>query len=367
MALKLSPAPWMTPLPGSWPDPPPDALRVVVLGHHYADSFAENIAATLTLMGARATAVDSRGRLSLDMTAGSARRLMPYLLDASRRITAIGRTMDVPVTRALQVADPQLVLSTDGYLPHGIVDRWRTHTPRAVWALWYPDHLANLGAQLPFAAPWDHLFFKDPYLVDLLRSRTAIAAHYLPEACNPHRHRPEQFASPEERARYCCDVALAGNIYPYRARILETLPPGLDLRLYGNLPSTVTSPRVRGAFRDEYVTGRAKSLAYRGAKIVLNTLHYAEIHAVNARLFEATGCGAFVVTHASPGLSSLYEPEREVVAVDNAADLRRAVTDYLGDDAGRQRIADAGQARAHRDHTYERRLRALLGVCGLAV
>lgn len=340
---------------------------MVVLGASYPDSFAENIAQTLDLMGAGTTVVDPRGRLAADLTRGRVRRLVPYLLEVNRRLAPMQRVVEVPIVHALAAADPDLVLSTDGSLDPQVVERWRALTPRSAWALWYPDCLGNLGPQQALVAPWDHLFFKDPYLVDKLRARTNIAAHYLPEACNPQCHRSEEFSNLDERARYECDVALAGNIYPYRGRILETLSEGVDLRLYGHMARTVRSPRVRGAFRDEYVTGREKALAYQGAKIVLNTLHYAEIHSLNARLFEATGCGGFVITHDSPGLAALYQPGAEVVAVDSAAELNDAVSHYLGDEDGRRRIALAGQVRAHSEHTYEHRLRALIATCGLAV
>jgi spore maturation protein CgeB len=363
MGQRLLPDHWRKPLPAFSPEML-RALRVVVLGPCYADSFADNIAATFVRMGARTTVVDPRGLLAWDPIGGRARRLLPYVLEVNKRSHTARRFVEIPVVRALQSADPDFVLSTDGYLAPETVERWRACTPRATWALWYPDSMANLGAQAAFSAPWDHLFFKDRYLVDLLLSRTTLPAHYLPQACNPERHRPEEFSGPEERARYECDVALAGNMYPYRSRVLETLPDGVDLRLYGNLSRRERSDRVRSSFQGEYVTGRAKALAFRGAKIVLNTMHYGEIRSVNVRLFEATGCGAFVITHDIPSLPELYNRGQEVVAVDSAPELRDAVLHYLGDDEARHRIACAGQIRAHRDHTYEHRLQALLAVCG---
>jgi spore maturation protein CgeB len=271
---------------------------------------------------------------------------------------------DGPVETLLRAAEPEVVISIDGYLQPSQVERWRVLSPNARWVLWYPDHLANLGAQYALAAPYDVLFFKDRHLVDILTSRAGLPAEYLPEACNPSRHRTESFASPAEEKRYSCDVTLAGNLYPYRARVLAQLPTSIDLRLYGNLTRLTTHPRVRAAFTGRYVTGREKALAFRGAKIVLNTLHLGEIRSVNARLFEAAGCGAFVITQSSPVLSELFRPGKEVVAVDTANEMRDAIEHYIHSDE-RHAIAAAGQARAHGEHTYDNRLDSMSACIGV--
>jgi len=259
------------------------------------------------------------------------------------------------------------VISTDGYLPPWTVERLRALTPSATWVLWYPDHLGNLADQSALVAPYDFLFFKDPYLVDLLLTRTSLRVHYLPEACNIRRHRPEPFLSSAEMGRYCADVAIAGNIYPYRVAILETLPTNVELKLYGNMSRFVRSQRVRDAFTGEYVVGRNKVLAFRGAKIVLNTLHYGEIGSVNARLFEATACGGFVLTHRAPTLGEFFEDGKEVASFESASELRASVRHYLEADEDRMAIAEAGRARAHRDHTYEVRLDEMARVGGFGI
>lgn len=340
--------------------------RVVVLGPVHPDSFAENITRALREMGVGATAIDPRSRITSGTFRPTAFRRSAGLIEdlvlkaAGPRQLLLGR----PIARRLEEAAPDLVLSVFGYLHPDQIERWRRATPGACWALWYPDHLANLGSQLPFAALWDHLFFKDPHLVDVLCSRTNLPVHLLPEACLPSRHCAQSAASEAERSRYECDVAVAGNIYPYRVRVLETLPPGIDLKLYGNLPENMGRSAIGKAYTGEYVTDRSKFLAFTCARVVLNTLHYAEVKSVNARLFEATGCGGFVITHRTEGIDALFEVGTEVVAVDTAAELRDAVLHYLAAPGERTTIAAAGQRRSHADHTYQHRLRSLGQTCG---
>jgi spore maturation protein CgeB len=233
---------------------------------------------------------------------------------------------------------------------------------------WYPDAAANLGAHQVLLAPYDEFFFKEPHLVDLLSTRTRVPVHLLADACNPDHHRTVSPRNDAECHRYQCDVAMAGNVYPYRLLVMEEIPEKIDLRIYCNPRRSIPSgfERLARARTGEYVAGRTKALAFRGAKIVLNTMHYGEIRGVNARLFEGTGCGAFVLSHDGPEIARYYEPGVEIGVFDSAKELGEAIDYYLAHDDEREKIAEAGQARAHRDHTYPRRLRELLQVVDLA-
>lgn len=335
--------------------------RVVVLGHYYPDSFAENIGRSLSEMGIQTVTLDTRSAVTRSNISWTAlRKTVQHIETIANRSQRLRRSGDSRIGAVLHAAEPDLVISTDGYLFPDQVERWRMQTPSAQWVLWYPDALANLGSQRCFDAPWDRLFFKDPYLVDVLTRHTQLPVRHLPEACLPSRHRTLAPATAAEVAQYRCGVAVAGNNYPYRMRILESLACD-GLRLYGNSPNRWASPALRSAFTGQYVTDRSKFLAFTQACILLNTLHYSEILSANARLFEATGFGAFVVTHSNQGVSQLFEPGKEVVAVDSIAELREAIGYYLGAPEECSEIANAGQRRAHREHTYENRLRSIVG------
>ena len=97
------------------------------------------------------------------------------------------------------------------------------------------------------------------------------------------------------------------------------------------------------------------------AKIALNTNHYAGIGDVNnKRTFELGGMGAFQLTDNRPALNEYFEVGKEVVTFDGRADLKEKVQYYLARPDERQRIAQAAAERAHRDHTFEKRLEVLL-------
>ncbi|WP_414660873.1 glycosyltransferase family protein [Horticoccus sp. 23ND18S-11] len=86
---------------------------------------------------------------------------------------------------------------------------------------------------------------------------------------------------------------------------------------------------------------------------------------IKSRHFEITGAGAMLLSDASPELDALFEPGREYVAYDYTApaDFHDKLRFYLEHDEARERIARAGYARAHRDHTLTRRLSTLLAEC----
>jgi len=339
--------------------------RVVLLGPDHPDSFANHIADAFADRGISASVVDPAGRYSRPGTFRAYTRTRRLVTQAAKRLPAARAVLvDQPVEQALEAKAPQLVISVNGYFEPAQVERWRRHTPAAVWALWYPDTIVNLGRQSAFVAGYDHLFFKDPYLVDLLASRTSLPVHFLPEACSPSVHRSERPHDTAEQERYRCDVAVAGNMYPYRRLVLHELPADIDLKLYGNPPTG--DERLMPSFTGRYVTCREKALAIGEAAIVLNTMVFGEVRSVNARLFEATACGGFVLTHDAPELDRYFVDGEEVVAFTSPSELRELIAHYLAAPDERRRIAAAGQARAHRDHTYDRRLDELIGVCGLA-
>src|SRR6202158_1400987 len=345
-----------------------ESVDAVVIGPDYLDAFATNIAAGLRTLGMTAGVIDPNAGFKRQGTLDGYSPYGAVMTQVTQRVPRAQRLLvDPPRERAPRQSTPKLVISVSSGFTPGQIERWRKLTPGATWAFWYPDALSNLGAHRVLLAPYDHFFFKEPYLVDLLSSRTRLPVHMLADACNPEHHHPESPVSEEERRRYDCDVAVAGNLYPYRLLVMAGIPDDVNLRVYGDPRAGAPRgfERIARAMTREYVAGRAKALAFGGAKIVLNTMHYAEIRGVNARLFEGTACGGFVLSHSGPEVDRYFKPGTEIATFDSQADLTDAIRHYLRADDERQQIATAGQARAHRDHTYPRRLDELLRVVGL--
>jgi spore maturation protein CgeB len=137
---------------------------------------------------------------------------------------------------------------------------------------------------------------------------------------------------------------------------------GFNVKIWGGGAARwLVHPMLR--FRQHhYVAEEEKAKAFGAAKIVLNTLTYKDTDSVNCRLFEATGCGGFVLTENRPAVQDFFEPGREVATFDSRAELLQKVRHYLACPEEREAIAEAGCRRAHREHTYEIRLRRLLRI-----
>jgi spore maturation protein CgeB len=151
-------------------------------------------------------------------------------------------------------------------------------------------------------------------------------------------------------------------MYPSRVKLLERLvAKGIPLKLYGSaLPRWLGETSVREVHTGRCIFREEKARVFRSAAGVLNTLHPAEISGVNARLFEATGCGAAVITEFRPAVPELFTIGDEVLAFHDFDDLVDQATRLLNDADLTARLGDAAAQRAHRDHTYEVRLSVIL-------
>jgi spore maturation protein CgeB len=73
------------------------------------------------------------------------------------------------------------------------------------------------------------------------------------------------------------------------------------------------------------------------------------------RLFEATGVGACLLTDWKENLARLFEPDKEVLTYNSAAECVEKVKYILEHEAERRAIAAAGQRRTLREHNFDNR------------
>ncbi|MBM3229792.1 glycosyltransferase [Candidatus Parvarchaeota archaeon] len=76
---------------------------------------------------------------------------------------------------------------------------------------------------------------------------------------------------------------------------------------------------------------------------------------MNARLFEVTACGGFVLTPDNYDLPRYFEAGKEVVCYESPSDLVEKIRYYLSHEAEREKIAEAGYRRTLAEHSYEKR------------
>lgn len=323
-------------------------VRVGVIGPVMRDYFADNVIDALQHMGHSVT--------HLGCTRPPRRYQVSAWIATTMRegLPRLDEQLQRRMIRAALDTSCEIIISLDASLMPGIVNQLRQHGIRM--AFWFPDHVSNLSRQMMLLAPYDALFFKEPRIVESLQVKLGLPAYYLPEACNPRWHRPLTAAGTEPY------LVIAGNMYPSRVKLLERLAAkGIPLKLYGGgFPRWLGETAIRDAHTGRCVFREAKAQVFRSAAGVLNTLHPGEIAGVNARLFEAAGCGGAVITEFRPAVPELFTVNKEVLVFHDFDDLIDQATRLLSEVGLTTALGDAAMLRAHRDHTYERRLSVIL-------
>lgn len=331
-----------------------DDLRVLVIGPTEPDTFADNVHDTLVSMG-----IDAR-LAGPARTALGPRRVRNLLSVTAQYMPAVDERQQAHLVESARVMQPDLVISLEGHLRPAIVEGLRAYSQAVV--LWFPDHVANLGRHEMLMNPYTRFYFKNEALVRQLRDITGLPAVYLPEAANPHWHRPlVEYGTRRE-------IVVAGNLHPTRVLLLERMiRDQIPLVIYGSpLPGWIKSPDVVSCHTGRFVAREEKARVFRSARGILNNLHPAEFAGSNCRLFEATASGAVVLSEQRAGMADLFELGREVLDFCDYERLLELCRNLLADVSFGVQIADAAALRSRRDHTYEHRIRAILDDLGLS-
>jgi spore maturation protein CgeB len=337
-------------------------MKILVVGRYYEEAFASFVAQELEALSHTVVRYDPGpptvpfgSRLQFYTN----RMLAVCSQAANNAKRALGLSGQMHALRKLLSAgDIDLTISTHDYLNYEEVSFIKAKT-RSPVVLWYPDPIWSFQRHMFLNAPYDLMFFKDPYLVDLIRSKLRKQVLYLPECFSPTSLGPVEL-SEEDRKTFGADICTAGNLYAYRVALFSNLSD-FDAKIWGlPAPRWLELGSVSRSVQNRFVAHSAKAKAFRGAKIVLNTLNPAEIWGTNVRTFEICGAGAFQITDRRPGLGQLFEIGREIVCFDDVDDLRQKVTHFLSADDERREIAEAGLKRATAEHTYTHRLKLLM-------
>ena len=320
-------------------------IRVGVVGPAAEDDFAANILAGFEDLGMNAV---SLGQPTPQVPG----RRMKAILHTLLREPSLGPLIERDIVRRARKNQVNLVVTVVSLTPTTVR---ALQASGARVALWFPDHVANLGALWMFSAPYDGLFFKEPALVRHLNAILDLPIHYLPEACNPRIHRPVESATAAGR------VVVVGNLHPIRARLLERLAcDGVPLAIYGPSYQAGLHVALQPFHVGRYVRGLEKSAIFSSAAAVLNSLHPAEIEGMNCRLFEATAASGSVVTEHRHALDGLFTVGADLLAYRSYDELVTNLRSLLNDYAFGRRLGAAASRRSLAEHSYTERLTTLL-------
>lgn len=170
-------------------------------------------------------------------------------------------------------------------------------------------------------------------------------ALFFPEASDPEIFHP----MPELPKLY--EVSFVGGRYGIREKIVLALRKAdIKVMAYGS------------GWEGGRLPAEDVPQLFAQSKIVLGvgTIgHCEDFYALKMRDFDAPMSGSFYLTHDNPDLHSMYRVGEEIETYRTIEECVEKTRRYLADDLRREQIAAAGNARALREHTWERRFQML--------
>lgn len=200
---------------------------------------------------------------------------------------------------------------------------------------------------------FDVVFSSFPHFVRRFQ-QIGIAAHYMPLSFEP---RILQRLQGNERPYPVTFVGGISNAHAERKEFLHKLSKltPIDFFGYGVECMPENSP-LRKRYHGQ-AWGMQMFSVFRSSLITINHhIDVAEDCANNMRLFEATGCGALLITDHKNNLNELFEIGTEVIAYNSPQECADLVKYYLENPEQAYEIAQAGQARTLSDHTFAKRM-----------
>ncbi|MFD2932686.1 CgeB family protein [Spirosoma flavum] len=331
-------------------------MKVVIVGSRTFDSFEYHLSDSFSVLGHDVSILDV-----IDVLPVSAK--LTYW--ASRFIKSYDRAVSVRLANKIALLDPDLVLVVYRNLHPVLVEKFKVQCPGIPVVQINPDALSNLEKQQIIATDFDHYFSKEPYIVDFLRDKVGVKAHYLPEGFNPRIHQKPTIEKAVAEWLTNIDVLVFGNLYAYRTRMVEQLMrAGINVAVYGT-EGPYLRPVVRSAFRRQYLVGPEKTRLLYGAKIVFNNFHYAEITSVNQKYFEINGIGGFQLCDYKPTIDEYTGVPTDHVTYRTMDEAIDKIRYYLAHSKDRHELAARQYDHFQQYHTFDLRVEQLIRTVGM--
>ncbi len=235
--------------------------------------------------------------------------------------------------------DPDLYLWVDSGMKEVPADIEALTCPKACYLI--DTHIAP-EPRIAIAKRFDYTFLAQKAQVDAFQREGVGNVRWLPLACSPELH-------DVERMDRIHDVSYVGG--------LDGDATDRRRNLLREIASRFPNSKIGRFWPHEMAAIYAQS------KIVINASVNRD---VNMRVFEAMASGALLITDEADGLEDLFEDGRHLVIYRNDNDALELIDYYLKHDEDRERIASAGTAEVFDKHTYDLRLRNILGTAAAA-
>jgi spore maturation protein CgeB len=321
-------------------------MKIIIPNFPAPDTFAENVMVTLRAMGhdvltPKYVPVGPVKQNVNSLKAEAFGRLFPTRLSAQEKW----------VRNASREYRPDMLLCLTQSIRPEILEDLRKIDVRRV--AWWGDPAANMRGMGLLTDQWDVIFLKEQAAVRKFQS-VRLNAHLLHEAMNPLWHR--------KCSRVIGNALIVvGNYYGFRQfLVLKLGAEGIPLHLYGPRPPRWSPCEIFADHKGRYITKHEKSRIFGEGIACLNSTALTEGDSVNCRAFEIAGAGGLHLFEDKDAIRQCFEPEREVLIYRSIDDVIEYFHRARKEPTWAAKIREAGWARAHSEHTYERRLNIIL-------
>lgn len=340
-------------------------MNILVIGKFSPDQFGFHIADTLKDMGHKVIQFDPSLEYKYSKTT-IGRRLFQakfFIYQAALNAGLLTAHRIKKFSKILNSKKVDLTICTHDYLSPEEVQLIKKKSFSPI-IMWFPDAIAYSNKAYYMISDYDYIFFQDPYAVYILKNQyNKKNILYLPECCNPKYHKFVE-TNQDDFIKFNCDISTYGSAHNYRTFFFsQLLTFNYKIKIWGPKPPIwLKDNRSLSLYQGEYITNEVKAKSIILSKINLNTLFPGGVFGLNARAFEIAGTGGFQMIHWRAGLAELFDDGKELVSFNNFDELIEKIEYYLPREELRKEIGIAGQTRAYKDHTYQKRLTTILDV-----
>ncbi len=290
--------------------------------------------------------------------------------DDIRQRVARGKYTEMLSELILEIADekPMDILLCMAQAPITSTALTELRKRGVITVLWFVEDYLRFPVWKYMAPFYDFIFtIQRGDCINAIKAAGAGEVHYLPTGCDPVVHRPLEL-SQEEKERWGSPVSFVGAGYHNRQQMFATLTD-FPFKIWGT-----EWPECKPF--DQLVQENGRRLTpkeyikiFNSTDINLNLHSSMERDGVdpygdflNPRTFELAACGAFQLVDPRSHLPEVFEAGKEVVTFDSRTDLVEKIRYYLAHPEEREKITQAAQDRALKEHTYAHRLQEMLSV-----
>ena len=279
-----------------------------------------------------------------------AAKRLPYI---RRCISSFDWSLKVLEAQIKKAMPDVLYMQDLSFCPPSFLDDMKEYVTLVVGQIACPLPTLN------YLKPYNLILTSFPHYVDRFR-KLGINSEYFKIAFEPsvleRTGRPERI--------YAC--TFVGGISPAHKKgtdLLEELARHINIDFFGYGAETLdrNSPIIPKHHGEVWGLNMYKVLL--SSRITINRhIDVAENYANNMRLYEATGCGAMLITDYKDNLNELFKVGREVIAYRDVDELIKLIKYYMKNDEEQSKIAENGQKRTMTEHNYFQRMGELIDI-----